>query len=122
MMEKMMEKMMDLSRDTMRAGTGYMQTLTEGLGKMQKLGYIENFVPEFDHLSCRMGAKTLYPQDMTIDHMMRFENTSDPDDQSILYAISSKTQNLKGVYVESYGLYHDDLSKEMLKKISEQLS
>ncbi len=105
--------------DIGQAGTGFMMSLVEGIHKMQEKGYTANLVPKFDRLECDMGNIKLYPDDLVIDKMIRFENTSDPDDQSILYAISSPSQNVKGIYVESYGTYHDELSHEMIERLKD---
>lgn len=109
----------DPCNDMMKAGTGFMMTLTEGVKKMQLRGYTANFSAKYDHLEAEMGKIKLYPQEFTIDKMIRFENASDPDDQSILYAISSASKNVKGLYIESYGTYHDELSSKMLEKMKD---
>lgn len=98
-----------------QAGTGFMPSLSGVINEYAKKGYVENLVPHFDHFECRDGAVKLYLNEIHIDDMMRFENTSDPDDQAILYAISSGPNDLKGLYVDSYGLYHDDLAPEIIR-------
>lgn len=105
--------------DQHTAGTGFMQTLTDAVRDLKKEGYNEHLIPCFDHLTCRSGTVRMYPRDFYIDEMIRFENSSDPADQSILYAISCKSRKLKGLYVESYGTYHDELSGAMLERIKQ---
>ena len=100
-----------------QAGTGFMQCPTDAIRELQAKGYTENLSACFDHLSCRSGEVQLYPQDFYIDEMLRFENSSDPDDNSILYAITCKNHKIKGLYIESYGTYHDELSAGMLDRI-----
>ncbi|GEM_PF-2656304 len=103
------------TRSMLKSGTGFMLCLSEAIRELQRLGYKENLCPANDHLCCRSGAIKLYPKDIKIDEMIRFENASDPDDQAILYAINCESKNLKGLYVDSYGVYHDDLSPELIK-------
>ena len=91
--------------------------VTDSIKELQKKGYKENFELQFDHLACRDGKFQLYPQDIFFDEVIRFENTSDPDDQSILYAISVPKKNMKGLWVVSYGLYHEDLSQSMIERM-----
>lgn len=110
------------AEDMLQAGTGFMQSLSEAITKLQASSYKENLVPHYDHFECRNGDIQLYPQDFVVDKMLRFENTSDPDDQSVLFAISSPTKAIKGLYVDSYGSHHDDLSAAMLHNLSEQRS
>jgi hypothetical protein len=103
--------------EMLKAGTGNMLSLSNAIRVLQDKGYKENLVPGYDHLSCHSEETQLFPQNIMIDEIVRFENTSDPDDQSILYAISSADKAIKGLYVESYGLYHDELSPEMLRRL-----
>lgn len=100
-----------------QAGTGFMLSLTDSIHEFEKKGYTENLVPRFDHFESRSGQVKLYPDDLKIDKVLRFENSSDPDDQSIMYAISSG--DLKGLYVDSYGLYHDELSPAILDRLKQ---
>ena len=106
-----------IHEDQMKAGTGFMRSLTDAILDLQKKGYVENLVPCYDHLTCQSGAIRMYPREFFIDEMMRFENSSDPGDQSILYAITCDSRNLKGLYIESYGTYHDELSEGMIERI-----
>lgn len=108
-----------LITDMTRAGTGEMYGLSEAINQLQKRGYVQSLVPRYDHFTCQTGQLKLYPEDIFFDAVMRFENTSDPDDQAILYAISSLNHQLKGLYVESYGLYHDELSPGIIQRIQE---
>lgn len=96
-----------------------MVTLTDAIHQLEDKGYTENLSPRFDHFECQDGKVRLYSSDFEVDEVIRFENSSDPDDQSILYAISSKEQELKGIFVESYGFYHNDLSPEILQKLKD---
>ncbi len=105
------------SIDVLEAGTGFMQSMSEVIHLLDKKGYRENFSAKIDHFECRSGTFRIYPKDIVIDSLFRFENTSDPDDQSILYAISAPSVGLKGVYVESYGVNQDEMSKEMIERL-----
>ncbi len=96
-----------------------MISLADTIVDLENAGYRENLSADYDHFSCRVGAIEIYPEEFEIDKVVRFENTSDPDDQAILYAISSEPKNIKGLFVESYGLYHEELSKEILNKLAE---
>lgn len=109
------------ANDILKAGTGFMQTLTEAIRKMEEFDYKENLVACYDHFECRNSSLKIYPDDFIIDRAMRFDNSSDPDDQSVLYAISSPSMGLKGLYVDSYGTYHESLSKDMLQSLTDGL-
>ncbi len=42
---------------------------------------------------------------------------SDVDNESILYAISSKLNDVKGLLVSAYGMYADSASAKMIAKL-----
>lgn len=107
--------------DILKAGTGFMQTLSEAIRKLENEGYTDNLVACYDHFECRMGAIKIEPSEFIIDRALRFDNSSDPDDQSVLYAVSSPAKEVKGLYVDSYGTYHESLSKNMLDHLQESL-
>lgn len=91
--------------------------LAKTIEDLKTKGYTENFVPAFDHFVYGDEKIELYPHDIFFDDVIRFEDLSAPEGQAILYAISSPTKNVKGIYVESYGLYHDNLSSSMIERI-----
>ncbi|MBY0554380.1 hypothetical protein K2P97_07620 [bacterium] len=105
------------AKEMHKSGTGLMLSLSEGIKSFEDRGYTANIVPAFDHFSINDGKIKLLPTDINLDNIMRFENSSDPDDQSILYAISNKDKTIKGLYVDSFGRYHDDLSTEIQESL-----
>jgi hypothetical protein len=107
----------ELPKDMVRAGTGAMQCLTEAIKLLSEKGYTHNLSLAYDYFITEDGEAKLFSDEIFFDEVMRFENASDPDDQSILYAISSSAQNIKGLYIESYGLYHEDISPLVIKRI-----
>lgn len=104
------------SKDELKSGTGFMESLTDAIKKAEGKGYTKNLSAKLDHLECDMGKIKLFPKDFDVDKMKRFDVSSDPADQSAMYLISSKDQKIKGVFVESYGQGQTELSQEMLEK------
>lgn len=109
------------SKDIQKAGTGFMLQPIEAMQEWEAKGYDKNLVLKFDHFEIDSGHEKIYPEEFEIDEFIRFENTSDPSDQSILYAISSPKHNLKGLYLESYGLYTEEVSRSMIDKFRHHL-
>jgi hypothetical protein len=91
-------------------------TLTEALNGLKKRDYTENLNLKPYCIECPSLALQLYPEDFTIDEYYRFEGNSDPDDNSIVYAISAK-DGLKGVLVDAYGVYSENMTPEMALKL-----
>ena len=63
------------------------------------------------------GKQELLPHEFTVDKSFRFDVDEDPSDQAMLYAVSSEKHGLKGLLVNGYGLYSDDNTNEILKKL-----
>ena len=93
------------------------ETLTEALTDLRARGFIHNFNLEPDALHCAELDLRLHPEHFTIDEQYRFEGMSDPDDNDIVYAISSDA-GVKGVLVNAYGPYADTLSSDLAAKLS----
>ncbi|MFV0564422.1 MAG: phosphoribosylpyrophosphate synthetase [Flavobacteriaceae bacterium] len=92
-------------------------TLSEAMNALRTEGYVEDFNLKQNCIECRNGEYKVFAKDFEIDEFFRFEGMSNPDDSSILYAISSKKHGLKGQLVNGYGIYTEDITNEMLQKL-----
>lgn len=92
-------------------------TLSETINELVKLGYTHDFNIQEECLVCHETNIALSPNDFQIDKVYRFEGVSDPEDQSILYAISSAKFNLKGILVNGYGIYTDETATKLIEKL-----
>ena len=59
----------------------------------------------------------LSPVDFKIDKVYRFEGATNPDDQSILYAISSSKFGTKGLLVNGYGISSEETTSTLIEKL-----
>ena len=80
-------------------------------------GYIEDFNLQANCIDCSAADIQLSPHEFEIDNVFRFYGPSDPDDESILYAISSDKYQLKGLLVNGYGYSSDTLTQDMVEKL-----
>jgi len=80
-------------------------TLSEAVNDLIKRGYTTDFLlqEEKDCLICSNNSLELSPEEFTIDEVYRFEGMSDPDDESIVFAISSDKHKVKGLVINSFG-------------------
>lgn len=83
----------------------YYETLSEAVDDLVKRGYNTDFLINDEKECIVCGSKNieLSPDDFEIDEVYRFEGMSDPEDSSIVFAISSKKNEIKGVVVNSFG-------------------
>lgn len=95
-------------------------TVTEAMADLKKLGYTIDFsiLTEKECLYCDQTGVELSPNDFEIDDFYRFEGDSDPGDEMIVYAISSKKDNLKGIVVNAFGIYADNATSAIVKKLN----
>ncbi len=80
-------------------------TLVGALTSLRALGYTSNFLAtDGGRLTCSECGTELDPAVMEIDHTIRFEGASNPDDESIVLGISCPSDcDCKGVYTTGYG-------------------
>ena len=79
-------------------------------------GYTTQFKATEKGLCSMSTNKHFKPNQVEIKHFYRFEGESDPNDNSILYAIETKTGE-KGTLLDSYGAYNDPLISGFIKKV-----
>ncbi|HEY0177730.1 MAG TPA: phosphoribosylpyrophosphate synthetase [Pedobacter sp.] len=92
-------------------------TLTAAVADLEKRGYEYDFTLSQDGLECKSLDLFLMPEEFEIEEFYRFEGMNDPDDSAVIYAISSPVGNLKGVLIDAYGAYAENISPELLDKL-----
>jgi hypothetical protein len=93
------------------------ETMVDALNDLKERGFNLDFNLAQGVLHNSTKNITLHPKDFEIVELYRFEGESDPADNSIVYALNSDKYNAKGVFVNAYGVYSDDISEELLKKL-----
>lgn len=93
-------------------------TLSETINRLVKLGYTHDFNIQDECIVCNKTNMVLSPEDFQIDNVYRFEGDSDPEYQSILYAISSTKFNVKGTLVNGYGPSSNETTNKLIEKLS----
>lgn len=92
-------------------------TLSETINGLINAGYNIDFNIHEECLICHQIKESLSPHHFQIDKVYRFEGASNPDDQSILYAISSKKYDIKGILVNGYGISSDEATSKIIEKL-----
>jgi hypothetical protein len=93
------------------------ETLSGTIALLREKGYTEDFNLHQQCIECRAGQYRIFHNEFEVDDYYRFEGESDPADAAIVYAISSDKYGLKGVLVNGYGIYTNDITDEMLNKL-----
>lgn len=92
-------------------------TLSDAVADLEKRGYEYDFQLSADYIECKAIDLKLMPEEFEIEEFYRFEGMTDPDDSAVIYAISSPVGNLKGVIIDAYGAYAENISPELLDKL-----
>jgi hypothetical protein len=81
-----------------------MDTEQDAIAALRARGYTHEFFIVENGVRCpECDSAVLAPEAVTIDEVFRFEGESDPDDMSIVFAVSEGPCGLKGVLVSSFG-------------------
>lgn len=92
------------------------ETLLDAIRHLKINGYENDFNLHPEWIECPPLNIKLGPEEFHVDEVHRFEGMNDPDDSSVLYAISSK-RGIKGLLVDAYGAYASSLSPEMMSSL-----
>lgn len=92
-------------------------TLSQTINGLKEEGYILDFNNQETYGTHNQNTSILKPRTFKIDKVYRFEGASNPDDQCILYAISSQQLGLKGTLVNGYGISADEATNEVVSKL-----
>ncbi len=100
------------------------ETVSEAVNDLVKRGYTTDFSihTEEDCLICNNTSTQLSPEEFEIDETYRFEGSTDPGDEMIVFAVSSPRHNIKGVVVNAYGIYSDSGASKIVERLSNHLS
>ncbi|MES2781137.1 MAG: phosphoribosylpyrophosphate synthetase [Bacteroidota bacterium] len=99
------------------------ETVSEAINDLAKRGYTTDFevLTEQECLRCNTTSKQLSPDEFEIDETYRFEGSTDPGDEMIVFAISSKLHNMKGIVVNAYGMYADTDTSRIVQRLKNHL-
>lgn len=94
------------------------------MADLYERGYTSDFTihTQKECLYCHEIPLSLNPEDFYIDEVYRFEGDSDPGDEMVVYAISSKKYNVKGIVVNAFGLYADREISKIVKHLHRNLN
>jgi len=95
-----------------------MKTLVATLNNIIKKGYSEDYKVNDKGLKALKTNKIYQPDEVKVVDFHRFEGTSDPGDESILYVIETNDGS-KGTLVDAYGPSSDTKVTTFMKKVEE---
>ncbi len=92
-------------------------TLSQAINKLKlEEGYEHDFNLMDEKIEIKTKNETYSVEEFDVDKVLRFEGMSNPDDNAILYAITT-TSGRKGVLVDGYGISSGQVSKPLSEKL-----
>jgi hypothetical protein len=91
-------------------------SLSDAINGLRKQGYEIDFDLKPDSPTSIAAQLLAHPEQFTVDASYRFEGKSNPDDESVVYAISSDNGQ-KGILVDAYGVYSEYMTTELAEKL-----
>ena len=92
-------------------------TVTEAINALRAKGFNLDFNLQENCIVC--NDNRYKADEFDIVDVYRYEGNSDPADEAAVYAIQS-TKGEKGILVTGYGLSTDEMSADLLHKLSDQ--
>ena|SRR6476469_3699807 len=92
-------------------------SMVDAINDLSRRGYSGNLKLKADYLEESERNLVLYPENFTVVETYRFEGMTNPEDNTVVYAIESNTGDFKGVLVNAYGVYADQASSDLIKKL-----
>jgi hypothetical protein len=80
------------------------RTVVEEIEALRARGYTADFsVTREGTLRCNTCGRDHRPEDAVIDSTARFEGSSDPDDQAVVFGLRCEACGVRGILVAAYG-------------------
>lgn len=90
-------------------------SLSQAVDSFTKAGYEEDFEAEGDVIIGNFSRKEYAPDELTIVDSYRFEGDTNPEDESVVFAIEAR-DGTKGTLVMTYGANYNQ-NVELIKNI-----
>lgn len=99
-----------LPKEVGNGHTGIMRapdTVTEALAELREAGYTENMQLLDGHILWDDRCQTCAAEKIEVDRVYRFEGTSDPGDEMIVFGLTDPETGTKGALASAYGINAD---------------
>lgn len=99
------------------------ETVSEAILDLTKRGYISDFSiqAQDECIICNKTSLSLSPNEFKIDEIHRFDGSTDPGDEMIVYAISSPSHKIKGFLVNAYGMYANESTSQIIELLEKSI-
>ncbi|MEZ4331939.1 MAG: hypothetical protein R3F35_09290 [Myxococcota bacterium] len=97
-----------------------METLSQAIARLVGAGYAHDFRAEQEGLRA-VGTSCVHdPERFEIEEIVRFEGTSDPQDEAAVFALRCEVHGTRGTYAVAYGPAMAPLDAEMVRRLHDR--
>ncbi|HMS33708.1 MAG TPA: phosphoribosylpyrophosphate synthetase [Ignavibacteria bacterium] len=93
-----------------------MSTLTETIEKFRTKQFIHDFHIKDDYLVCDETGEKFSAEELIIERTGRYEGDSNPDDMSVIYAITANS-GTQGILIDAFGAYSNPAISEFIRNV-----
>src|SRR4051812_1817447 len=109
----------DMPRDSENANyISSSESPLEVIRQLEERGFVHSFQFEDGRLLCPASGKRYLPQELSVEASYRFEGASNPDDSSVLYALTA-ADGVRGTIMDAFGTKADVKLGEYLKQLGD---
>jgi len=95
-----------------------METLREAIARLEALGFGDSFEPSEGGLRALGAGQRFPPAELVVEEVVRFEGESDPSEEAILFALRSRSGDVRGTFVAGYGVLSDPARAEIVRGLA----
>jgi hypothetical protein len=94
-----------------------METLSGAIRRLERAGFSGSFRARPDGLLALEANRLYAPEDLVVEEIVRFEGDSDPEEQAVLFALSSRDGRARGTFIATYGVFADPTAAEIMRRL-----
>jgi hypothetical protein len=94
-----------------------MDTVQVAIERLREQGFTDSFQAEEGGLRALEAGRLVAPEQLVVEDVSRFEGSSDPGDESIVFALRDRETEVRGTWVVSYGSHLDPVNAMCLERL-----
>ena len=95
-----------------------LETMQEAIARLEQRGYAEAFRAVSGGRLEASGHDSIEPESLVIEETVRFEGSTDPQDEAVLFALRSHDGQVKGTFVAGYGPHVEPDCAEAIQRLT----
>lgn len=95
----------------------FMETMQEAVQRFERQGFRQNFRAAPKGRLTVDGDVLYEPEELVVEEVARFEGSSDPSDEAVLFALRTADGKVRGTFAATYGPQADPSTIEAVRRL-----